>query len=320
MVREGTVVLLFLHHNYSPSLWRILALTISLLFVAADSHAEEPPMTLPANRIKEMLHRDFGYELDIAGGSGQSKDDPMIINASTLEQASHTELLFLRGLGRGRKVFWRLLETNLVDEAGKILVQRKIETKEFTQDKIIVQTENYYFDRAKAPVSAGANIGLDIAHTDVAIGIAFPSEIGWLHFENIVDYEGRQPGLGYSLAYNAPAFTATVYVYPILNRIPEHESEVKSAIGDYVRMNGEDAIEHQWGVISADDHSFFYFIPKGSEPELSGIVVIKCGDHFIKSRVTFYDAPEIREISQIFFNKLLDIIRSRQNSNAGEKQ
>jgi hypothetical protein len=277
-------------------------------------------MTLPATQIKEMLHRDFGYKLDIAGGSGQSKSDPMIIKASPSKQASHTELMVLRGLGRGREVFWRLLETNLIDVDGNFLVQRKIETKEFTQDQIITQTENYYFDRHNAPVSEGDNIGLDIAHTDAAIGVTFLSEIGWLHFEELVDYESRQPGLGYSLAYNAPEFKATIYVYPILDRPPEHEAEVKSAIGDYVRMNGEDAIEHHWGISIAEDHSFFYFIPKGDRPELSGVTVINHRDHFIKSRVTFYDDPAIREFSQTFNNELLNIVRVRQNSNAGGTQ
>jgi len=275
-------------------------------------------MATPASEIKEMLYRDFGYELNIGGGSGQSKLDPMTVNASTPEQASNSELLVLRGLVRGRGIFWHLLESNVIEVDGRHLVQRKIETKEFTKNQIITQTENYYFERSKAPIYSGQRLPIDIAHTDENIGLSFPSEIGWLHFEEIVDYEIRQPGLGYSLAYNAPGFKATVYVYPILERVPEHDAELKSAIDDYVSLNGNDSVEHHWGGSTDEYQSSFYFIPKGSRKELSGVTVIKCVNHFVKIRVTFYDDLEIRAFSQQFHRELLKILRRQEHTKPGD--
>tara|TARA_B100000686_G_C16620889_1_gene879160 strand:+ start:152 stop:1084 length:933 start_codon:yes stop_codon:yes gene_type:complete len=274
---------------------------------------------MSASQIKEMLYRDFGYEVDISGGSGRTKTDPIIVNAATLQHASHLELLVLRGLARGQGAYWRLLETNLTEVDGRVLVQRKIETKLLHPEKIISQTKNFYFDRAQNQVSAGQIINLDIAHTDEVIGIAFPSEIGWLHFEKVIDFEHRQPGLGYSLAYNAPGFKATVYVYPILKRDPAHAAEVQSAIAEYTMAYGEDAIEHDWGISTAEDHSFFYFIPRKDPSDVSGVTVIKRGDHFIKSRVTFYDDPAIREFSQTFNSELLELVRASLHSGVGIK-
>jgi hypothetical protein len=62
-----------------------------------------------------------------------------------------------------------------------------IETVELTADQIITQTENYYFD-TRASTKAD-NVWHDIVlvcHTYPS-GLAFPFEIGWLHFSSMTD-------------------------------------------------------------------------------------------------------------------------------------
>ena len=288
--------------------FRILTVLI-LVTVMSIGFTGEVAASLSASMIKDALKRDFGYEVDIAGGAGRSRTEPMIINASSPDQAAETELLVLRGLGRGRNIFWRSLGINIVKEQDRNLVQRIIETKEFTDDEIITQTEGYYFSRANSSVSELNSDPIRTVHTDPLVGIKFPSEISWLHYSNFADHEVKQPGLGYSLAYNGPAFTSSIFVYPINDRKPSCENEIKSAIEDVVTIYGKDAIEHDWGITEEHDHSFYFFIPEYKPKYLSGIVVTSLAGYFIKVRMTFFDDPVYRIFSGEFATELLNLVR-----------
>ena len=80
--------------------------------------------------IKQRLFSDFGYDLNIAGGLGQSVDDPIHVLSETEQDAYQTQYMVLRGLGQGRKVIWRTLEINRTSDEASQLLQYKIETKE----------------------------------------------------------------------------------------------------------------------------------------------------------------------------------------------
>jgi len=55
--------------------------------------------------LHDMLLRDWGTDLFIRGGSGGSREDPIIITASDPSIVAETRLLTLRGIGRGRGIF-----------------------------------------------------------------------------------------------------------------------------------------------------------------------------------------------------------------------
>ena len=69
------------------------------------------PVSLPTNAetkenaklsLKDFLKRDFDYDLKILGGFGQSASDPIVVMASNAADAALTEMLVLRGIGKGR--------------------------------------------------------------------------------------------------------------------------------------------------------------------------------------------------------------------------
>ena len=64
---------------------------------------EETSNSIPSLSLKELLKRDFGLNLNIAGGFGQ-RDDPTLILSDTESEAAHTELSVLRVIGKGRKL------------------------------------------------------------------------------------------------------------------------------------------------------------------------------------------------------------------------
>ena len=275
---------------------------------------------LQGSEIKALLHKDFGLDLNISGGSGQSISDPIEINADKADRAAHTELLVLRGLGQGRKILWRSISAQVLDgENSKRIIQRKLETKEVTSAQIISQIENYYFERVNAPISSDPlSPGLTVFYDEKA-KLSFPYELGWLHFDGHHDYEQDAPGLGYSLAYNAPGIKSTVYVYPIPDRADRQNinaTELERAKSETVRVYGEDFYDHEWDAIHESDHSAYFYIPKGESDSLSLIFVATKGDYFVKVRSSMEDDPLMRDISSDFIKMVRSLIK---HSTIGEE-
>jgi hypothetical protein len=194
--------------------------------------------------LRELLLRDWGTDLPIRGGYGQSRDAPIIVTATDAKDVARTQMLTLRGLGRGRGVFWRKLDRRLLGPEWPGIEQVKIETVEIQADQLVTQVENYYFDTSAA---INANKTWEdvtvISHAD-AVGLLFPHEIGWLHFDRLTDNEPLAPGLGVSLAYGAPGVKATIYVYdhgrqdiPSSMTNPWLQAEFETAANDIVKLN-----------------------------------------------------------------------------------
>ena len=163
--------------------------------------------------LHDLLLRDWGTELPICGGYGRSREDPIVVTTLDAEGTALTQCLALRGLGRGRGVFWRTIAHALLGDQWPGIEQFKIETIELTKKQIVTQTENYYFDVSSMIAAHQRWQALPvIVHHDVS-GLTFPYEIGWLHFDNSQNHELEAPGLGHSLHYKAPGIVCSLHVY-----------------------------------------------------------------------------------------------------------
>jgi len=96
--------------------------------------------------LKKLLDGDFGVDLPISGGTGNSIDNPIIIHRSTINDYTGTEYFILKCLGIGRKITWKVLNQALQVYNGKKIDKIKIETIQSTENGNITQIENYYFD------------------------------------------------------------------------------------------------------------------------------------------------------------------------------
>ena len=100
------------------------------------------PMPEEPIALHDMLLRDWGTELPIRGGYGGSREDPIIITTSDADSVAATRLWTLRGLGRGRGIFWRTIAHTLLGDQWPGIERFKIETVQLTDTQIITQTEN----------------------------------------------------------------------------------------------------------------------------------------------------------------------------------
>lgn len=264
--------------------------------------------------IKELLKRDFGLELDIAGGTGQSKNDPIYVLSPSEKEASRTEVLVLRGLGKGRGILWRTVNIEIM--SGMEVIQRKIETKEIHESEIVSQIENYYFLRKNTELHSTNINSQNIVFIDDKVGIFYPYEISWLHYDGITDYssQGRED-LGYSLSYNAPGIKATIYVYPKVSGDTVRdilELELATVIAEIKSIYGNDEIDHDWEARSNYDHILYYYIPKHALMETSLILIMRIGNCFVKLRCSFVDEAFMREISSDFLKCFLLLMRNNK--------
>jgi hypothetical protein len=277
-----------------------------LSFSAFSPISAEPNMS--SIDLKKLLKNDFGIDLDIAGGTGGSGDDPIIVLSQSHEEALRTENMALKGLGLGRQVYWRSIGLEPIPSNSKKTYQRKIETIQLTNDQVITQKENYYFSRERIDNPPNPISVFDVVHHDSTTGLVFPYELTWLKFEDHTVYE--DPLHGYSVAYGAMGMKSTIYVYPIDDREPSHAEEIKNAIGDVHAMYGSDSIEHDWGgVRNGTEHSDYFFIPKNGNGDTSHIHIRMYQGHFVKIRNTFVDEPVMRKIFGSYMSVLTSILK-----------
>lgn len=155
--------------------------------------------------MRAMLKQDFGYDLPISGGHGNSRTNAVYIHHHDPLRYERVEVRYLECLGYGRRLEWEMLDQELVLEGGRVLDKIKIETKETTRTKIIRTIESYYFDITECfkPHSMPGSI----------YGIEFPKVHGGYRCVGFENYEHITPGMGYSFAYIKPYIEATVYIY-----------------------------------------------------------------------------------------------------------
>jgi hypothetical protein len=96
--------------------------------------------------LRELLKADFGIDFPISGGTGNSRESPIIIHYQKPNDYVGVEYGILRCLGIGRRIEWKLIQQTLQNLDGRTIEQMKIETKQTIATEIITQIENYYFD------------------------------------------------------------------------------------------------------------------------------------------------------------------------------
>jgi len=96
--------------------------------------------------IRELIRNDFGVDLPISGGSGNSIDNPVVIDKHDPPDYTSVEYAFLKYIGIGRGIKWKLIKQELLEHEGKSYDKLKIKTVQQTEDEVITQIENYYFD------------------------------------------------------------------------------------------------------------------------------------------------------------------------------
>jgi hypothetical protein len=96
--------------------------------------------------LRKLLKADFDIDFPISGGTGNSIDNPIIIQRAKPNDYTSVEYGILKCLGVGRGIEWKLSKQELIHQNEKRFDKISIEIKEMTDTEVITTIENYYFD------------------------------------------------------------------------------------------------------------------------------------------------------------------------------
>lgn len=264
--------------------------------------------------LHDLLLRDWGMNLPITGGWGRSPDDPIVITTDDPGAIVMAQLHTLRGLGRGRGVFWRTMGLRWENEA-RAIQQFKIETRELTATEIISQVENYYFDVSSLLLAGSKPLGPSLIVFRDDSGLLFPYEIGWLHHDTLVNNEPHKVGAGVTIHFKAPQTIASVYVYGIgqINsrdiRHPRILEEFENASADLMRVNPHFT---PWPDREMADRLVRYYrVGEGREASLLALAAGQ--DRFVKVRATWLRDEFIDSVAGTFLDKVIAIAAGAQS-------
>ena len=281
--------------------------------------------------MKDMLHRDFGFELPISGSFPDlaTRPNPVTIHSSDPAKIIDSMYFVVHGMSLGLSealasksasgqpvgVLWRphpdgWWEYHPTDKVYSF----RFERKELTDAEIVNSTIRFYFNisddyRDNTPALSGSQLPR-VRFQDFWL----PRVIGWLHYqdEKTVDYakEHDRPDLGVGLAFGALGIKATIYIYPV----PEHFR----GDADVLRTEFEQSVDNVEKVTSNIEarpeksikHGFFersWMMGEEAESETALGIAIKKG-YFVKYRVTWVRDVELDQAAVEFVNSLRLIV------------
>ncbi|MGI8892845.1 MAG: hypothetical protein ACR2GN_05230 [Bacteroidia bacterium] len=77
--------------------------------------------------LKEMLKEDFGVDLPIRGGHGNSIDNPIIIEKAIPNNYVDTEMAVIKFIGLGRRIGWKIFSQQLIIHNNRFIDKIQIE-------------------------------------------------------------------------------------------------------------------------------------------------------------------------------------------------
>ncbi|MBX3164202.1 MAG: hypothetical protein KF900_06940 [Bacteroidetes bacterium] len=95
---------------------------------------------------RDLIKKDFGVDLPIKGGNGNSIDSPVIIEYVIPNDYVGVEYAYLKYLGIGRGIEWKRTKQALIEHNGRSIDKLTIEFPEWENGQKFTVTENYYFD------------------------------------------------------------------------------------------------------------------------------------------------------------------------------
>jgi hypothetical protein len=238
--------------------------------------------------LREMLLRDFGKDLKISGGTGNSIEDPITLDPQSPHDASWTEMEVARCIYGRLGWHWRAIDRS---RAGKI-EKLSCEVRYAEGDEVVTEKRAFYFDVSSIGLNdqdvtpaCGFNLG-------AGTGMGLPYQLGWFHFDQLTNNEETQAGMGVSAAYSAPSTKATVIIYN------KGLASIESGNDDLLSSEFDSAVADILAVypdakkIAARHDSNLLFAAFDIGTAYSMVTLSAVGNHFFKVRATIDPSSE----------------------------
>ncbi len=243
--------------------------------------------------LKRKLLADFGKDLPIAGGFGQSLHDPIVLTASDSSVASDTIAEVVKCIYRVLGWYWMVVKWDIAQEGNADIEKVTVLTKYIEGADVVTERRNIYFDVSVVNDRSYGSQSIPIVRLPLPTKMNLPWQLGWFHFDKLWDNSAVDPGLGVSVAYSAPRAKMMVYVYDkglgdLILADPDGSAaaEYEHAVQEYDVMNLEAS------VLSELKEKGIRIRLYALGDETSAVVVAPFNGFFFKVRLTLQDCRE----------------------------
>lgn len=97
--------------------------------------------------VRELIHKDFGVDLPIKGGPGNTLEHPVIIEYQGFpNDYVGTEHAYLKYLGLGREIEWERTGQRLLTRNNRKIDEISIRCVKVKDGMMSIKNEKFYFD------------------------------------------------------------------------------------------------------------------------------------------------------------------------------
>ena len=150
-------------------------------------------------------------------------------------------------------VHWRAIAREYVSEAPSKIEKLTFEIKFAEELDIVTEQRSLYFDLSSVVLQDGDQLPPISISIPPPVDVIIPWQIGFFHFDSLIDNETEHPGLGFSAAYSAPKTKITIYIYDkgiasLIDQNPVETADLgfQQALFDYKTMNPHATLIHEY--------------------------------------------------------------------------
>ena len=170
--------------------------------------------------LRDLLLKDYGLDLPIAGGSGRNAQDPIVIATDSLYLAIETQDRIAACLFGGPEHQWRLVGKQL-DAARPRIECCHYEIRFIDGEQLVAEPRALYFDLARLNLPAGRTTPACGFSLGERFGFGLPAQFGWLHFKRMSELATPAGALRLDYAARQTEVELTIY--------PAHDGAVSEA-------------------------------------------------------------------------------------------
>ena len=242
--------------------------------------------------LRRRLLADFGKDLPIAGGIGQSQHDPIVLTTTDCSSASATIVDVVKCIYGALGWYWQIVQWDVQPDLDRI-EKVSVTVKYALETDVVTERRNLYFDVSHVRGRSLGAQALPTVELPLTPKVKVPLQIGWFHFDDLIDNRCVDPRLGLSLAYSAPQAKMTIYAYESANGQgagfdagQDIRHEYQKAIADFESFNPDAEPLREY------THGSAIFKAYDVDEAFSIVLVAPLGPLFLKLRLTLETGDE----------------------------
>ena len=230
---------------------------------------------------------DFGRDLPITGGFGQSPHDPIVLTTLDSSVASDTIVDVLKCIYGTLGWHWQIVQWDSAEPGAGFVEKVSVTVRYALETEVVTERRSLYFDvsHGKGRSQGAHTIPTVLLPLDPKVNM--PRQIGWFHFDECIDNRHVDSRLGISAAYSAPQSKMMIYAYDTGDgRADEAGSNERTRLEYQKAIADFDSFNPTADPLREYTHGGAFFKAYDVGEAFSIVLVAPLGPLFLKMRLT----------------------------------